>query len=73
MVLGIENQDVLELGIGNEEPIVIVHGQAIDESKARIPVIANLGRFFRCGIDDEDGADGLVGRVDVALESPATP
>ena len=64
----VEHEYVVQFQIGQEEPVVVVHGQTVDQRKVRLLAVLDELKFFRfCFREDENGADGLIRCVNIAL------
>ena len=66
MVL-IEYEDAVQLGIGNKEAVGVVDSQADDVAKARLHSVLDHLHLFGFGVEDEDCAHFSVGDVKIAL------
>ena len=64
---GIEHQHVTQAGIGNEETIAVVHGQADDAHEMGMRLVLDHVHVAGFGVENEDRADLLVGDIQVAL------
>ena len=66
-VFCVEYQDMAEAGIGDEQTIIIVHGQANDANEVAMGFVLDQFDFASFGVEDKDGADFLIGDIEVAL------
>ena len=66
-VLGIEDQNVAQAGIGDKETVVVVHGEANDANEVGVSLVLDEFDFASFRIEDKDGADFLVGDIEIAL------
>src|SRR5208283_4006311 len=65
--LGIEDQNPVQLAVRDKEAVVVVDGQPIDPAKVGLVAVADELGFVGLGIEDEDGANFLIGDIHQSL------
>src|SRR5208283_5258154 len=61
------DQNPVQLAVGDKEAVVVVDGQPIDPAKVGLVAVADELGFVGLDIEDEDGANFLIGDIHQSL------